>query len=225
MILQQTAIRKSKGIDEILSGYKTNPLEEESVPLKVTAHKSLQEALNQYALFFHSQRNDSYRFLAKDYASAASILTPSEITQFLPLTIAYEQMPDYVYMTALFLNQLIQKSYGTGHNDFLIDSSALTSPLGYLGSRLQTHITRPKPLTLTLKGEFGDYYAEKAVGCTFELDQAGKKCGLHARDCIFKTRNITLAKQIVEHIGDGSTVHLKNADGTTTIMMKIRAQR
>ena len=135
-----TEIRKADGIEQILDGIKPRELEE--LTIITPTSNAVQEALDFMNKMYEEVKDQhpikSIQTIERLCINEENIplLTPHEITAFLPATILYEHKVHYQFITGKALTSLIQKSYLAGNNGFVIKAASLPA-LSYVGDNLK----------------------------------------------------------------------------------------
>ncbi len=125
----------------------------------------------------HKLRQDVKKKIAEE---VADVLTPDYISRFLHSTIKYEGNAMYHGGVGIFLSQLVQNSYDSGHNDFRINTKSISQPINLLCSDLKG--TDKNPISVTIDGNVGYSFGDNAEHAAFTVNgNAGEECGMHAR--------------------------------------------
>ncbi len=132
----EAAVKKSSGIDALISGYSPNKVEEEKKVQRFDGRFARLLKKYEYLVSKKEYVCDSWGFegLQVEHKKIQQVLTPDEINQFFQLTKAYETKEYHGDITGEFITVLIRNSYKAGYNDFTLDASMLL-PLRRLGSR------------------------------------------------------------------------------------------
>ncbi|MFH1637421.1 MAG: hypothetical protein ABIB71_03280, partial [Candidatus Woesearchaeota archaeon] len=131
------------------------------------------------------------------------VLKPEEINAFLQYTTIFEEYRHYRKNTGPTISKLIQNSYDSGHNNFVIE---ITTPQGlqFLASEISG---KEKPLAVTVTGHAGFCLGYKAENAVFNiLGDAGERCGCMARNSVFRTPH----RQNLEEINNSLVTNYKN---------------
>lgn len=139
------AIRREKGIDDLVRGYTPNKLDVEST-VTGTAFGSLYE---KYAAWLNVHFED-IEMMGTFLDTVIEVLTPPQINAFLQGTIKYEEHERYHVHTGDFISRLIKNAYDVGYNDFTLD---MPHPIEEIAVDL--HGTAAKPLNITINGDVG----------------------------------------------------------------------
>ena len=140
----EVEVRKSKGIDTLVSGYSPQKVEEEK-RTSTEGNSKLADLMRRFEDFLHEwypHRPES--ILPKE------VLLPATLSVFSSMITKYENNPFYENDSGRFLNSLIQNSYDAGYNNFQLETR--NNLLG-LGTHLQGDSHRPLLLELTGKTE------------------------------------------------------------------------
>ena len=174
-----TAIKKSKGIDRLVSGYSPGKVEEErkieTTDSKLGCLLDVYEEALECMGSWDDNSDEDYDWIEcylKSKRRRETILSPQEMNSFLQLT--YIFTGDFMYQknTSVFLNRLLQVSYDAGHNEFCLNTNSLP-PFDFLGSSVRGN--RKRPLKITVDGNLGkqafsntEYVHGRVMGDVYE---------------------------------------------------------
>jgi len=123
------------------------------------------------------------------------VLTPSQINKFLQYTIKHDSSNMY---NGVFVTLLIQNSYNNNHNNFFLDSKALTYVLQGIGYKLKGK--KQDRINLTINGDVGCGCGEEARELNLFAVNAGAFCGEEAVSSRF-----TITGNVEEFCGRDAT--------------------
>ncbi len=229
-----TPAKKGKGLDDLLSSLDA-ALPEEVKKVPSSPPSTLSQTLQQYSNFCRQwkryelvdAREGFMRFLweeKKVLGSLHRVLTPEEINLALQMIIVNDSKPANKYdgNPGFFTSLHLQHSYDAGYNDFLLDFNNGISRYTYVGTGLDgsgNRTGRPnyrpnsKSLRLTVRGDVGDLFANRARGVDFTVDGTIKG-GVGGKDCIFRTANPATGHYLNQHVPLGNKIVRIGLDGT-----------
>ncbi len=198
----ETEIIKRKGIENLVSGYSPGKVEEEQKAI-ITGDRALSEAMDAYE-----------KYLTNDEMMNIEPLTPGEITEFIPLTAAYEGTPGFSIRTGLFIKYLVAVSYANEYNDFIINTRILPK-MNYLERGWDGIL--PELLRIDINGDSkgfvnrtrhvdfglwgGDYAFEDVEDSIFTI--AGGTTITHygiITDSLFRTDDKEMLEELIENV-------------------------
>lgn len=235
--------KKGRGIDDLLSSLDA-ALPEEVKKVPSSPSSTLSQTLQQYSEFCHqwgryelvnARESFGYMHLLKEekimLGSLGLVLTPEQINLVLQMIIVNESndtgpRPWSIGNIGLFTSMHIQHSYEAGYNDFLLDFSNGTSKFTSVGAGLDGgRITADRPnsqlLRVTVRGDIGDLFADRAQKVDFTVDGT-LHGGIDGRYCVFRTPNpltghnlnchVPPRNKIVRICLDGTEITVRNFD-------------
>ncbi len=186
-------ISKWKGIDELVSDYSPQKVEEEQ-SLRTEGSMKFQELLDKY-----ESMPPSIPLMVKAARELPDILSPEQLQAFLNVTSLKKVLGGF--SGGVFLTQLLYNSYAAGHRRFILpvenEISGLFSyknkqkmeepySIVFRGDLPEGCATRAYNLHLDVQGTVGTRFAHYAKRSTFRIPAyAGIDCGYAARNCEF----------------------------------------
>ncbi len=180
-----TAVKKTKSIDALVSGYSPAKVEEEKELIASPHFPQIREDYEQY-LKYHGPdfmlKGDHY-----------DVITPQMINSFLVYSIKYEHQSLYRTNTGKFISSLIHRCSNNGHAEFSLSPVSIIDYLAWnLRSReLEVQVNedvgkhfaaKSRYLKAEVQGRAGDFFGCGAKDCTLHLHgSAGTRCGQGAR--------------------------------------------
>ena len=189
-------IKKGKGIEGLFEGFAVGKPEEEK-PIEVV-EGVFQELMGEYERFLETEC-DSWNDFQVELNKITETVTPADITAFLQTTIKHEQHNEYCWRTGLFISKLMQNSYEAGHNDFILNTTALKE-IHNLGCDLTG--TEERLIKLTIIGNTGDW------------------CGWGSRNLSYKTPNKKTLDKMLKNVKKGNRIIFVHPDGSEEIMRR-----
>ena len=222
-------IKKGKGIEGLFEGFAAGkPEEEKKIEVVEGVFQGLMERYERILEMKYAERKNQLDKIT-------DILTPAEINTFLQMTIRHEQHEEYCLTTREIISELIQKSYDAGHNDFMLDTTALKE-IYYIGSNLEG--TEERPIEITITGNTGDWcgclskhLTYKITGntggecgygsknSTFEISgNTGEGCGKYSTFSTYKTPNRKTLQKMLKDVPKGNRIVFIHPDGSEEVM-------
>ncbi len=211
-------VKKSKAIDNLISGYSPQKVEEEKEVSPESSFDGLKEMFDIYkAHGFFGRGFVSGIFLPKINA----ILTPAEINSYYQSTITYRSFFHLINSRrGEFTARLINNSYQAGYNNFYINTLNLKGieSLSYFQGRPDN------PLRITINGDCGNscsrevkytefifkgyvpdcgYWSENSTFVFSEIPHG--TIGMASQDCLFKTTDPNTLKGLIKRVPQVNT--------------------
>lgn len=189
MVELMAAIRKPRGIDDLVSNFSAEAEEERSV--EQFGDNPVSAVLKEYEAFLgkyneYQKMENLMQWFKDQIQNQSDILTPAEINLFLQATIGFEERKKYSELTGIFITRLIQNSYNAGHNNFKLNTKNRKG-LHYFGSFLEGK--EGNPLTIYGEGDVGHLCFNSAEHIIFSIKgNVGQQCGHYATNSIFSIR-------------------------------------
>ena len=208
-------IKKGKGIEGLFEGFTAGKPEEEK-PIEV-AEGRFQELREKYEKFLDAKITP-WNDMDDERRKITDLLMPEDINKFLQITIQYEQHRQYCWRTGYFISRLVQNSYTAGHNEFILDTTALKE-IDYLGSRLEG--TKERPIELTIKGNAGSNFGFWSKDATFNIiGNARDYCGWGVENSTFKITNRETLKRLLNYVPKSNRVIYIHPNGAEEVIRK-----
>ncbi|MBU0470871.1 MAG: hypothetical protein KKA62_02935 [Nanoarchaeota archaeon] len=150
-------IQKKKDlIDVIAENYKPN-ITEDNEKIFVVNRNRFNEALERYKKSLA---------VKKPLLEERLVLTPSEINLLLQASQEFQNRPEYVNITNIFITRLIQTSFEKGYNHFFLNLKNMNAPYCFAST---LNGTRDRFLTIEVEGDIGPYGASNIQYVEFTL--------------------------------------------------------
>ncbi len=146
IIKMEAAIIRRKGIDDLVSGYSSKKVEEEN-----------EQYIRENPSSFLSLLKDTIncrgtRKVMLALREVDEIFSPDKIDSFLQLPMSHPDKTWYRYCKGLLVSRLVQNSYDSGRNDFILHTE---EALDYLG---KVRASPDRPLLLEVHGKVGSSF-------------------------------------------------------------------
>lgn len=148
--------------------------------------------------------------------SVIEALSPVQIDSFLKATVEFADTRAYEAHTGRFINRLVQNSYNSGHNNFILNTSGLpllndmcTYLQGTQKRKLEINLTgnvgyhcgsHSHNLTLTVHGDVQEYFGDFSEYGIFTIHGDAWMVDTYTVDSTFKTTNLTTLMGMVENV-------------------------
>ncbi len=155
--MMEVVVKKTKAINDLVSGYSPQKVEDEKKVISVGENRFVQ-LMEQYEIFRATEvgidalLSGNYVLGESSYGPETS-LTPAEIAGFLQAVESNDNEPSF--MKGLFVGRLVQNSYNDGHNNFTFNTSYQTYNLCFLRG------TKDNPVSITIAGDIGGWCGQK----------------------------------------------------------------
>jgi len=169
-------IRKGEGIEGLVGSSMVEEVRE------VEASRGLSEVFERFVRIM----DGGIDMMGNHVGVIPEVLTPNQINAFLQQTSLYDDYPYYLVSAGVFVSRLIQNSYDSGNNDFMLSMTDLRD-IGYLGYWIVGK--RENPLEVTIVGDAGRTCGMRAEHSIITVQgSVGDSCGRNSENSIF---NIT----------------------------------
>ncbi len=236
-----TAMKRTttSGIDDLLRNYKPQPLAEPPSPIVVVGEDKFGALMERYKRFLDDE-TQRYYMMPSTYRKITqnihTILSSEEINQFLQMTIESETHKNYQERTGIFFSRLIQNSYNAGNNNFHLNTTALTVPLGNLCAFIKGTKKRPVEVCLKgnvaymgwywskyticiLSGDAGDHFADSSENGVYTITgNIEEGVGRFSINCTYKTPNPKTLEKMKEIIPQHNKLYFINRDKTEQLV-------
>jgi len=174
------SVTKKKGIDDLVSAFSPQKLEEERRIPPIS--NIISEALQYYLEFVADDFRvmiEEFRILGTDHIPFKEmdyILTPQEIDNFMKIASPYGES-----LLGVYVSRLINNSFSAGNNDFHLYTKSRIKRLGHI---LSGNILPNRELRLNVYGDMGEWGANSIYKCNLAVEgSVGKYFCSNARLC------------------------------------------